>query len=67
MTDISELRELVTEDLESRLNDLDDQVFRLRMQQMASQDETPNKMRQLRRDRARVKTLLKERQLAAEG
>lgn len=67
MTDTSELRELGAEDLARRLLDLDDQVFRHRMQQSTTQGEGPNKMRQLRRERARVKTLLRERELAREG
>jgi len=67
MTDIAELRELGTEDLAGRVLDLDDKVFRLRMQQGTGQGDVPNKMRQLRRERARVKTLLRELELAAEG
>ena len=67
MTDIAELREFGTDDLAQRVLDLDDQVFRLRMQQGTGQGDAPNKMRELRRERARVKTLLRERELAAEG
>ena len=67
MTGIDELRELGTEDLQQREKDLDDQVFRVRMQQGMGQGEAPNKMRELRRERARVKTLLRERELASEG
>jgi len=67
MTDIADLRELGTDDLAKRVLDLDDQVFRLRMQQGTGQGDTPNKMRLIRRERARVKTLLRERELAAEG
>lgn len=65
MTDVNELRELGQEDLQQRQKDLDDQVFRLRLQQTMGQGETPNKMRQLRRERARVLTLLRERELAS--
>jgi len=67
MTDINELRELGDEELAARAADLDTQVFRLRMQQTMGQGEAPNKMRQLRRERARVKTLLRERELASGG
>ena len=67
MTDIGELRELGAEDLARRLLDLEDQVFRHRIQQSTAQGGAPNKMRLLRRERARVKTLLRERELAAEG
>ena len=67
MTDVADLRELGTDDLAKRVLDLDDQVFRLRMQQGTGQGDVPNKMRLIRRERARVKTLLRERELAAEG
>ena len=66
MTKAAELRDLGTEDLEQRVRDLDDQVFRLRIQQSMGQTDAANKMRELRRDRARVKTLLREREPAGE-
>jgi large subunit ribosomal protein L29 len=66
MTGIADLRELGTEDLVKRVLDLDDQVFRLRMQKGTSQGDAPNKMRLIRRERARVNTLLRERELVAE-
>ena len=47
------------------MRDLDDQVFRLRLQKSMGQSDAAYKMRGLRRDRARVKTLLRERELAA--
>ena len=64
MTGIDELRELGTEDLQQRAGELDDQVFRLRIQRSLGQTDASNKMRELRRERARVKTLLRERELA---
>ena len=67
MTDIADLRELGIDDLAKRVLDLDDQVFRFRMQQGTGQGDVPNKMRLIRRERARVKTLLREQELAAEG
>ena len=65
MAKISELRELRNEDLEQKLLELDDKVFRLRMQKSMGQTEAAHKMAGLRRDRARAKTLLRERQLDA--
>lgn len=62
---IDELRELGTEDLRQRVESLDDQVFRLRIQKSMGQTDAANRMRGLRRERARVKTLLRERELAA--
>lgn len=65
MAKVSELRDLATEELGQRVRDLDDQVFRLRLQKSMGQADAANKMRGLRRDRARVKTLLRERELEA--
>ena len=67
MTKIAELRELGADDLARREGELDDEIFRLRLQRSTGQAETPHKMRDLRRDRARVKTLLRERELTAAG
>jgi large subunit ribosomal protein L29 len=58
---IGEIRELAVEDLQAREKDLDDQLFRLRVQKSMGQLEAPAKLRTLRRDRARVKTILRER------
>ena len=66
MAKVSELRDLGTDELEQRAHDLDDQVFRLRLQKSMGQSEAAYKMRGLRRDRARVKTLLRERELEGE-
>ena len=67
MAKVSELRELATDELEQRVGELDDQVFRLRLQKSMGQSDAAYKMRGLRRDRARVKTLLRERDLEAAG
>ena len=58
---IGEVRELAVEDLQARAKDLDDQLFRLRIQKSMGQLEAPAKLRTLRRDLARVKTILRER------
>ena len=65
MTKVAELRELPSEQLEERIRDLDDQVFRLRLQKSMGQTEAANKMKDIRRDRARAKTLLREREIEA--
>ena len=65
MTKVAELRELPNDQLEERIRDLDDQVFRLRLQMSMGQTEAANKMKDLRRDRARAKTLLREREIEA--
>ena len=58
----AELRELSLEDLRAREHDLDDQLFRLRIQKSMGQLDAPLKVRGVRRDLARVKTLLKQKQ-----
>ena len=58
---IGEIRDLGVDDLQARAKDLDDQLFRLRIQKSMGQLETPAKLRTLRRDLARVQTILRER------
>jgi large subunit ribosomal protein L29 len=59
---INELRDLSVDELRIREHDLDDQLFRLRIQKSLGQLETPLKVRDVRRTLARVKTLLREKQ-----
>jgi large subunit ribosomal protein L29 len=58
---LSDLRGLSVEDLKHRASELDEQVFRLRIQKSMGQVESANKLRPLRRERARVKTVLREK------
>jgi large subunit ribosomal protein L29 len=57
-----EIRELTSDDLRARVHDLDDQLFRLRIQKSMGQLEAPAKVRQIRRDLARMKTILREKE-----
>ena len=57
----AEVRELSTDELQGREHDLHDQLFRLRIQKSMGQLEAPAKMVTLRRDLARIKTILRER------
>jgi large subunit ribosomal protein L29 len=61
MTKPAELRDLTLEDLRHRVHDLDDQLFRMRLQKAMGQLDMPTKLRTLRRERARVKTILREK------
>jgi large subunit ribosomal protein L29 len=54
-----ELRDLQVDDLRKQEKDLDDQRFRLRIQKSMGQVEAPHKVRAVRRDLARVKTVLR--------
>jgi large subunit ribosomal protein L29 len=57
----SEIRELDVTELRTREKELDDQLFRLRIQKSMGQLETPVKVREVRRDLARIKTILREK------
>jgi large subunit ribosomal protein L29 len=61
MSDVAELRDLNMDELRQREKDLDDQLFRLRMQKAMGQLEAPAKLKGLRRDLARVKTVMAEK------
>jgi large subunit ribosomal protein L29 len=58
---VAELRDLGTDELDSRIHELTDQLFRLRLQKSMGQLETPRKIRDARRDLARAKTVLRQR------
>ena len=57
----SKLREMSVEDLETESQELSEQIFRLRFQTATGQLENRTRIRQIRRDLARVKTILTER------
>jgi large subunit ribosomal protein L29 len=61
MTSARELRELNEDDLRTRERDLNDQLFRLRIQKAMGHLDVPLKLRQVRRDLARVKTVLRQK------
>jgi large subunit ribosomal protein L29 len=58
---LAELRGLPVEDLQQRIKELDDQIFRLRLQNSMGQSEAGHKIRPLRREIARIKTVLQEK------
>jgi large subunit ribosomal protein L29 len=57
----AEFRELTVDDLRAREKELDDQLFRMRIQKSMGQLEAPARMATMRRDLARIKTILRER------
>jgi large subunit ribosomal protein L29 len=61
---VAEARDLAVDDLRQREKELDDQLFRLRIQKSMGQIEAAHKLRILRRDLARVKTVLREKESA---
>jgi large subunit ribosomal protein L29 len=60
---IEKMRDQDTAELNERQNELAEQVFRLRFQLSTGQAEAVTKLRTARKDLARVKTLLREREL----
>jgi len=62
MMDVAELRDLSVDDLEARAKELEDQLFRMRLQQSLGQLDAPVKLRFTRRDLARIKTVITEKQ-----
>lgn len=59
---VNELREMTVDELRTREHELDDQLFRLRIQKSMGQLEAPAKVRGLRRDLSRIKTILTQKQ-----
>ena len=59
---IGEFRDLGVDELKQREKDLDDQMFRMRIQKSMGQLEAAGKVKSLRRDRARIKTALREKE-----
>ena len=57
----AELRDLAPDELGVKERDLTDQLFRMRIQKSMGQLESPEKIRTVRRDLARVKTVLRQK------
>ena len=57
-----EVREMSLDELKVRERELDDQLFRMRIQKSMGQLEAINKLKAVRRDLARVKTILREKE-----
>lgn len=54
-------RDRSDDELRKSLDDLQEQLFKLRFQKSTGQIEDPTKIRQVRKDIARVKTIINER------
>ena len=63
---IEKIRELGHEELEDKLQELSEEIFRTRIQKETGQLDQLGKVRSLRRDLARAKTVLRERELESE-
>jgi len=61
---VGEIRDLAVDELQQRVKDMDDQLFRLRIQKSMGQLEAAHKLKAVRRDLARIKTVLREKETA---
>jgi large subunit ribosomal protein L29 len=58
-----EIRELTDAEAQAKLRDLRQELFNLRLQQQTARLERPSRIREVRRDMARIQTVLRQRQL----
>jgi large subunit ribosomal protein L29 len=63
---VEKFREMNANELDIQQRELSEQIFRLRFQLASGQAEGLKKMREARKDLARVKTLLRQKQLQGE-
>ena len=57
----AEVRDLSAEDVQQRLVELEEELFRLKLQNATGQLDNPIRIRQLRRDIARCRTIQREK------
>lgn len=60
---VKEIRELSTEEIIAKIKECKEELFNLRFQQATGNLEKPSRLRELRHTVARMKTVLKEREL----
>jgi large subunit ribosomal protein L29 len=61
-----ELRDLADEDLKARVEELKESIFRMRFKLALGNIDVVKSLREQRKDLARVNTIIRQRQLAAE-
>ena len=62
--ELKKMRELTEDELNTELDKMKKELFNLRFQHVTGQLENPVKMRELKKDIARVKTIIREKELA---
>ena len=60
----NEVRKMSGEELETKLQDLKKDLFQLRLQHATNQLDNPVRIAEVKKDIARVKTMIREQQLA---
>lgn len=61
--ELNKIREMTDVELAAELDKMKQELFNLRFQHVTGQLENPVKMREVRRDIARVKTIIREKEL----
>ena len=61
---VKEIRELTTEEIVAKIKEAKEELFNLRLQQATGNLEKPSRLHELRKDVARMKTILAERKEA---
>lgn len=64
---VKEIRELTTEEIIAKIKESKEELFNLRFQQATGNLEKPSRIRDLRHQVARLKTVLRERELNEEA
>jgi large subunit ribosomal protein L29 len=59
----NEIRDLTTAEIEQKVSSIKEELFNLRFQLATGQLDSPARIRQLRKDIAKAKTVLREREL----
>ena len=65
MMKATEVRKMSAAELETKLGDLKKDLFQLRLQHATNQLENPIKIAEVKKDIARVKTMIREQQLTS--
>ena len=64
MTKAADIRDMSTDELKDRISQAQEELFRLRFRGATQQLENPSLIKNLRRDVARMRTILQERETA---
>ena len=59
----NEIRELSTEEINAKIKECKEELFNLRFQQATGNLEKPSRLRDLRKQVAKMKTIIREREL----
>lgn len=63
--ELNKIREMSEKELNAELMKLKKDLFNLRFQHVTGQLENPHRLREIKRDIARVKTIIREKEIAA--